>query len=63
MKLTEKSPLWRWHEVTEWLYLQKMIDDDEIVDNAKFIEHINIALLERSNDARTHCQKLMDMLS
>ena len=25
MKLTEKSPLWRWYEVTKWLHLQKKI--------------------------------------
>src|SRR3990167_1415856 len=39
MKLADKSPLWRWKEIVEWLYLHKLITQKQIVDNAMFIEN------------------------
>ena len=47
LKLSEKSPLWRWSEITKWLYAHEIISDKTIVDFAIFIESINSALEER----------------
>ncbi len=63
MKLTEKSPLWRWYEVVRWLYQQKMISDATIIHNAKFIENLNIALLERNIDAKHYRAELLKKIT
>lgn len=47
MKLSDRSPLWKWREITEWLYQSNMIVEKEIVINAEFLENINAALEER----------------
>ncbi|OGT32528.1 MAG: hypothetical protein A3C44_02140 [Gammaproteobacteria bacterium RIFCSPHIGHO2_02_FULL_39_13] len=63
MKLNEKSPLWRWSDVVEWLYQQKKIKDEQILNNAKFIEHINIVLLDRALNATSYRRKLIKKLN
>ena len=62
MKLTEKSPLWRWSDVVEWLYQQKKITDSEMLDHAKFIGTLNIALMGRDKDTKNHQQKILKKL-
>jgi len=57
MKLASRSPLWRWHEIITWLYDQKIIKEKEKVDEAKFIEQINIMLEERDNKALLSVRK------
>jgi transcriptional regulator with XRE-family HTH domain len=63
MKLTEKSPLWRWYEVAQWLYQQEKIDDIEIIDIAKCIETLNIALTERDTGIQRYRKKLIKRLN
>ena len=46
MKLAEKSPLWKWREITEWLYKNKLIQEKELVVNAAFLENVNAVLEE-----------------
>ncbi|HYF98188.1 MAG TPA: hypothetical protein VD770_04335, partial [Coxiellaceae bacterium] len=44
MKLTDKSPLWKWREIVEWLYLHQLIHEKEWIEEALFLENINLAL-------------------
>lgn len=62
MKLTQKSPMWRWHDVVEWLYNQKKIADLEIVEHAKFIGTINAALFDRDSSTKRYKEKLLKQL-
>jgi len=59
LKLSNKSPLWKWNEVAEWLYANKIIKQKEIVDAAVFIEDINAALEERNTKAKKNRQELV----
>lgn len=63
LKLTNKSPLWKWNEITEWLYANQIIKQKEIVETAMFIEDINAALEERNATTRAHRQKLVKKLT
>ncbi len=63
MKLTEKSPLWRWSDVAEWLYQQKKITDSKILDHAKFIGHLNMALIDRDISTKRYRQKILKKLA
>lgn len=47
MKLSNRSPLWKWREVVEWLFHHNIIADEELVENAIFMENINAAIEER----------------
>jgi hypothetical protein len=47
MKLSERSPLWRWSEVAAWLYQSGVISDETLMASAVLIENINAALEER----------------
>ena len=60
MRLSEKSPLWSWHEVTQWLYSNNIIDDANIVENALFILNINAALEERDKKTRDTRHRLLE---
>lgn len=63
MKLTEKSPLWKWSEVTKWLFQNKQIQNPEIVSDALFIENINAALEERDANIRKSRKNLLRKLA
>jgi predicted DNA-binding transcriptional regulator AlpA len=63
LKLSNKSPLWKWNEVAEWLYANAIIKQKEIVDTAEFIEDINAALEERNTNTREHRQELVKKLT
>ncbi len=63
LKLSNKSPLWKWNEVAAWLYTNHVIMCKEIVDDAIFIEDINAALEERNAKTREHRQELVERLS
>lgn len=62
LKLSEKSPLWRWYSVVQWLYDQKIIQDIKIIDNAKFIENLNVVLDERNSDLRKYRDEVLEKL-
>lgn len=62
LNLSNKSPLWKWNEITEWLYANHIIKQKEIVDNAIFIEDINAALEERNAKTRKHRKTLVEKL-
>lgn len=63
LKLSNKSPLWKWNEIAEWLYTNQIIREKEIVETAIFIEDINAALEERNSITREHRQELVKKLS
>lgn len=46
MKLSDRSPFWKWREVAEWLYTNKLISEKEL-ESAAFLENINVVLEER----------------
>jgi hypothetical protein len=46
-KLSEASPLWRWHEIVAWSIKNKIIREKAIFDEAIFIENLNLVLEER----------------
>lgn len=47
MKLSDRSPLWKWSEITQWLYESMIIKDDLVVKNAIFLSNLNMALESR----------------
>lgn len=47
MKLADKSPLWKWREIVEWLYFHNLIQEKGLLDKAIFIENLNAALDSR----------------
>ena len=59
MKLADRSPLWRWKEIVEWLYQNNSIDKKE-VKKAMFLENINVVLEERDPEVRKSRQKLLE---
>src|SRR3990167_1865884 len=62
MKLADKSPLWKWHEITEWLYRNKLIREKELVTNAAFLENVNAVLEERDIKTRKYRHGLLKKL-
>lgn len=58
MKLSAKSPFWKWCEVVEWLYDNSLIKEKEEVDNAYFLETMNAILEERDFKIRQSRQGL-----
>jgi len=62
MKLTDRSPLWRWREITEWLYDNRLIDKQE-VEKAEFLEDINAVLEERDPKIREAREILLREIS
>jgi hypothetical protein len=62
MKLADKSPLWKWREITEWLFKNKLIKEEELVLNAEFLENVNAALEERDSKARKYRHELLKKL-
>lgn len=63
MKLADKSPLWRWREIIEWLYFHNLIKEKELIDNAIFIEHLNAALQERDLQTRKCRESILKKLT
>lgn len=61
MKLADKSPLWKWREIVEWLYVNKLIKE-EWVKNAVFLENLNAALEERDSKVRKYRHGLLRKL-
>ena len=62
MKLADKSPLWKWKEIVEWLYLHNLIREKQIVESAIFIENINAVLEERNETIRETREALIEKL-
>lgn len=52
MRLTEASPLWNWSDVVRWLYSNKLITDESLIEKAEFISNINAALEECDSKIR-----------
>lgn len=63
IRLTEKSPLWNWNEVVEWLHANKIIHNSELVENAAFIANMNAALEERDSKTRKIRHALLKKIS
>lgn len=59
MKLSDRSPLWKWHEIAEWLYQNNIIEEKELVQNALFIQNVNGALEERDASVRNMRHRLL----
>jgi hypothetical protein len=62
MRLSEKSPLWNWSEVTKWLYDNNIITDNELVENALFFANINAALEECDKKTRDFRHSLLEKI-
>lgn len=62
LKIINKSPLWRWSAVAEWLYQQGKIRDHQVVDYANIVEDINGALELRNKDSFEHKRKIFNEL-
>jgi hypothetical protein len=62
-KLSDKSPMWRWYEVVQWLYQQKIITDQKIVILAWFIENMNVVLSERDPEVKKYRHHIFQKLT
>jgi len=63
MKLADRSPFWRWSEITKWLYDNKLLLKKEEVENAYFLMHLNAALEEREPSITRYRQHLLHRLN
>lgn len=52
MKLNQRSPLWRWREIVEWLYQNHILVEKDMLVDAIFMENINIILEERETNIK-----------
>lgn len=62
MRLMDKSPLWNFCEVCEWLYENKIIVDKQLIEQARFFENINAVLQEGDKKAKNARRKLFDKI-
>ena len=62
LKISNKSPLWRWSAVAEWFYQQGKISDYKVIDSANIVEDINAALQLRNKKSFAHQRKILDEL-
>jgi hypothetical protein len=62
MKLAEKSPLWKWREIVEWLYFHNLIKEKSLLEKAIAIQRLNGVLEERDQEELPR-KILLDKLS
>lgn len=62
LKLSEKSPMWRWYLVVKWLQAQNIIQDPKMVDYAKFVENLNAVLDERDPEIKRYRHEILNKL-
>lgn len=62
LKISNKSPLWRWSAVAEWFYQQGKIRDHAIIDSANIVEDINAALELRNKKSFAHKRAILHEL-
>ena len=62
LKITNKSPLWRWSTVAEWLYQRGKITNHNIIEKAHVVEDINAVLESRSRNTFKHLRNILDQL-
>lgn len=63
MKISEKSSLWNWSQVTEWLFENNIIKDKMVVEHAVFLANINGALEEQDQQTRKIRHELLARIS
>lgn len=61
MKLSDRSPLWKWSEVCDWLYLNQIILDKTMVEQALFIEDLNASLEGRNANMKLREELLKEI--
>ncbi len=62
LKIANKSPLWRWSAVAEWLYQKGKIHDHKVIDFANIVEDINAALELRNKESFKRKKKILNEL-
>ena len=62
LKISNKSPLWRWSAVAEWFYQQGKICDHSVIDSANIVEDINAALELRNKKSFAHKKAILHEL-
>lgn len=62
LKISNKSPLWRWSTVAEWFYQQGKISNYDVIDSANILEDINGALELRNKKSFEHKRKILNEL-
>lgn len=62
LKLSEKSPMWRWYLVAKWLNDQNIVQDLKMVEYAKFLENLNAILDERDPEIKRYRHEILDKL-
>lgn len=60
MKLSDRSPFWKWREVIEWVVDNNLNEDKEKIAIAIFLEDINAALEERDTNRQRARQSLVE---
>lgn len=63
IKISEKSFLWDWSQVAEWLYENKIIKNKSIVINALFIKNMNAVLEEQDQNTQRIRHDLLARIS
>lgn len=63
MKLSDKSPLWKWREIVEWLYFHNLIQEKTLLEKAIFIENLNAVLEARDTKSQKMRKILLAKLS
>jgi len=63
MRVSQKSPLWNWHEIVAWLLRNKLITDEKMLEEALFFSNMNAALEEQDTKVRESRQHLLKKIS
>jgi len=63
MKLSSRSPFWKWKDVVEWLYNNKLIAGNDVMEDAAFLENINAALEERDTQVFESRKNILNQLN
>jgi hypothetical protein len=62
MRISQKSPLWSWHEVVAWLFKNELIEDEEMIEEALFLANINAVLEEQDKKTRKIRRNLLERI-
>jgi hypothetical protein len=57
--LSDKSPLWSWYEVAQWLLQNHIIADSGLVESALLMDQFNAVLRERDPTVQNYRKRLL----
>lgn len=59
LKITNKSPLWRWVTVVDWFYKHGKLKEASLIEQACILEEVNTALELRNPATLNHTRRIL----